>query len=140
MKLKERIGKEINRANSQIEAYEANLKLVSGPASTSFKAYLGKIKRDMFDINTSYKGLENEEHPVKSKGSSKKDKDTEGTLFGRAGEREHEEEKVDLGEMQTKQVIQMGDSYQDKTAKVVENIGKQVKHTQRVADDVIVIF
>ncbi len=84
--------------NTQIEAYEANLKLVTGSAATSFKAYLGKIKKDMFEITSAYKGLESTEKPS-SKNKKSRHKEPEGDLFGKAAEKEQEEAKVDLGQM-----------------------------------------
>ncbi len=96
MALKKKIEKDIERAKTQIEAYQANLALVKNPDNAT-KAFLGKANRDMFEITTQFKALESDQE--KTKGSAKKAKGGDGGLFGNAGERNLEENKVDLNEL-----------------------------------------
>ena len=92
MALKEKIGSEIGRAKSQIEAFQTNLGLIREPQSVPFKAFLGKVSRDMFELTTKYKGLE----------APKNKNVTEENLFGNAEHREQEENKVNLHDMKCK--------------------------------------
>jgi len=141
------MNKEMDQMSKQIEIYEVNLKLVSGKDATAYKAYLGKAKRDIFDLQTGIKGLEQD-----AKSSKKnKDQNPESDLFGKAAQKEQEEQKINLGELESifnkkmivkiaRQVIQMGHDYQKKTEDVVINIGKTVKQTNIVADNIIVFY
>jgi len=137
------------------------LATVKDPENIPYKAYLTKIHQDFFSLTTEFKALE----APKEKGSKKKDKDKDkdkgkkdrdakqdaadavnADLFGDAAERE--DNKVNLETMKgtdtiltnliAHEVVKVGDDYQDKTVQVVQGIGRQLKETNELADNIIV--